>query len=116
MKQKLTLSVILFVAVIGLVLEFVPTNLLVKRFDINNEIINVKAGDIFFIDLQVNQTTGYVWQPKYDTDFLVLKEQEYRDAPGNKTGRVGTEIFLFEASHSGEGFLDFSHLRPWEQE
>ncbi|OGY39459.1 MAG: hypothetical protein A2418_01210 [Candidatus Brennerbacteria bacterium RIFOXYC1_FULL_41_11] len=116
MKKKNFSLVILAIVVLSLALLtyflFVARS---KSFNINDALIEVEAGESFYVYLESNRTTGYAWIPDYDESFLVLEKEEYEDAPGNQLGRGGTDFFFFQAPKKGEGILSFLYSRPWEE-
>lgn len=60
----------------------------------NNQII-AGVGDPFVIELEGNPTTGYEWQLQFDSDKIVLLDQQYKPV-GSKLGRAGCSDSSFE--------------------
>jgi inhibitor of cysteine peptidase len=80
------------------------------------QIINTSVNKEFTIALGSNITTGYSWQPKYDTVAVTLVGNEYKanDTTGKVVGATGTEYFHFKAIKAGNSEISFTYYRPWE--
>ena len=79
--------------------------------------INTAVNQEFTIALGSNITTGYSWQPQYDTNTFTLVGREYKanDTTGKLiVGAPGTEYFHFKASKTGNAKIKFTYYRPWE--
>lgn len=79
--------------------------------------ISVDVGQEFIIALGSNPTTGYSWQPEFDSNNLALTNKEYKadDTTGKQiVGAGGTEYFHFKALKNGESTIKFTYYRPWE--
>lgn len=76
--------------------------------------IHVKLNENFTIDLDSNPSTGYAWNSNYDPNFLKLAYSYYMPTDENCLGAAGTDIFVFEAVHSGETNITFNYQRNWE--
>jgi len=90
----------------------------VKAFTESSQVINTGVNQEFTIALGSNITTGYSWQPDYDTNALNLVEKTYQeqDNTGKQiVGASGTEYFTFKALAKGETKVTFTYQRPWEQ-
>jgi inhibitor of cysteine peptidase len=89
----------------------------VKAYTDSGKTINTKVNQEFTIALGSNITTGYSWQPVFDSTVLEKLNQEYKenDTTGNQiVGAGGTEYFYFKALKSGETKITFTYFRPWE--
>jgi inhibitor of cysteine peptidase len=89
----------------------------VEAYTDSGQAVNIGVNQEFTIALGSNITTGYSWQPKYDTNSLNLVGQEYKDndTTGKQiVGAGGTQYFHFKATKSGETKITFSYYRPWE--
>jgi inhibitor of cysteine peptidase len=80
------------------------------------QIINTSVNQEFTIALGSNITTGYSWQPEYDTSAITLVGNEYKadDTTGKIVGAPGTEYFHFKATKIGNTQISFTYYRPWE--
>ena len=80
------------------------------------QIINTQVNKEFTIALGSNITTGYSWQPKYDTSAVTLVGNEYKanDTTGKVVGAMGTEYFHFKAIKAGNSEISFTYYRLWE--
>jgi inhibitor of cysteine peptidase len=81
--------------------------------------IVVEEGQEFVIVLESNPTTGYQWQLAQPLDeeilSLVKAEFEEREEDG-PLGAPGEERWTFKAEGRGTTTIDFSYVRPWEEE
>jgi len=75
--------------------------------------IKVKKGDAFSISLESNPTTGYSWQPQFDSNYVQLVDSDYVPSQPNLIGGGGKETFDFLALSSGTTEITFSYMRPW---
>jgi len=73
----------------------------------------VKVGTDFHIDLPSNRTTGYRWQPEYDSTFVLLIGVNY-DQISKRAGAGGTESFTFKSLRKGRTIIRMRYGRPWE--
>jgi inhibitor of cysteine peptidase len=77
--------------------------------------VSLRRGERLMIALPGNPTTGYVWKPVDEPDFLVrLEGVEYVTATA-LIGGGGTFYFRYEAESPGIGALSFAYLRPWKE-
>jgi len=76
----------------------------------------VGVGDSFSVILETNPTTGYQWEPEFDSEFIVLVDRNYLENPHTEgmVGVGGTETFNFIAKSSGDLEISFSYFRSWE--
>lgn len=90
----------------------------VQTYSEPGQTINTGVNREFTIALGSNPTTGYGWQPAYDTNALNLLGKTYK--PQDNTGKQlvgagGTEYFNFKALNKGETKVTLAYRRPWEQ-
>jgi len=85
----------------------------VQRFDDPAGPIQVGAKEQFAITLAGNPTTGYEWQASVDSNYLVLRTQEYQPE-GKAIGAGGRTVFQFRALREGETEISFEYHRSWE--
>jgi predicted secreted protein len=90
----------------------------VKKYSASNQTIEATDGEQFMIYLESNPTTGYKWEASFDTAFLKLVKNEYKQNE-SKPGMVGVggiEQFLFEGLKKGDTQIKLTYKRPWEQQ
>lgn len=75
--------------------------------------VNTKVGETFTISLKSNPTTGFSWQPEFDSGFLKLVSKNY-ESDSTLPGSPGVEFFEFEAIKQGEVKVKMIYKRPWE--
>ena len=75
--------------------------------------MNRKVGETFTISLESNPTTGYMWQPGYDSEFLKLVDRKFV-SDSTIPGSPGIEIFEFLALKEGEVKVQMVYKRSWE--
>jgi len=81
-----------------------------------NQQIETKKDERFFVTLAANPTTGYGWQTDFDIIYIELVAKNYVPSSPELIGSGGEEIFEFLAKELGETEITFSYLRPWEEE
>lgn len=89
----------------------------VKTFTDSAEVIDVEVNREFIVALGSNITTGYSWQPKYDSTQFNFSKRVYKadDNTGKPVaGSGGTEYFYFTALQGGNTQIVFTYYRPWE--
>jgi predicted secreted protein len=114
--KKLLVVVLACVALLTVVLSGCTGS--AKAFTESSQVINTGVNQEITIALGSNITTGYSWQPDYDTNALNLVETTYKeqDNTGKQiVGASGTEYFTFKALVKGETEVTFTYQRPWEQ-
>ena len=83
----------------------------------NGHEITVTVGQVLFVELPGNLTTGYGWNYQNNGAALEqLGQREYmEDAhPFGLVGVGGTEIWRFRAVKVGRQVLRLEYARPWE--
>jgi predicted secreted protein len=82
------------------------------------EIIHIKAGKCFSIDLNSNATTGYEWQLSVPlNENIVNNAGKIYVPPVNAIpGAGGKEIWNFITNNPGNTEIIFNYIRPWEKE
>jgi len=80
--------------------------------------IDVQKGQQFTIVLDSNRTTGYRWEPAFNTDsgILELVGSKYEVSDTQKIGAGGREIWFFNAKSTGAIKISFKYARPWESQ
>jgi inhibitor of cysteine peptidase len=114
MNKVFTLSLIVM-ALCAMVL--IGCSSTAMAFNDTSQVINTKLNQEFTIALGSNITTGYSWQPEYDTNALTLVGKEYKadDTTGKYiVGAGGTEYFHYKATKTGNFQISFKYYRPWE--
>lgn len=75
----------------------------------------VNVGNLFRITIDSNPTTGYVWKPSYDTNYLSFVTSTYIAPTSTAYGVAGTEQFDFRALKvTSSTDIVFDYIRPWE--
>jgi predicted secreted protein len=82
------------------------------------KIIEVRAGDSFFINLEENPSTGFNWQWAADRDDIITLESDQFKEPKAEglVGAPGTHEFKFMAVKTGDAVVKFDYSQPWEPE
>jgi inhibitor of cysteine peptidase len=75
--------------------------------------VTATVGEEFIIALEANPTTGYQWEPEYDTSPVQLVNREFSSA-GSGIGSTGSECFRFLALAKGMAPIRFIYKRTWE--
>ena len=80
------------------------------------EIISVKCGDKFKIEVESNPSTGYKWHLLFfDEDILQLISSKFVPDLTNQIGSSGIEQFNFEAIKEGRTSIKIAYKRAWEK-
>lgn len=89
-----------------------------KVLDQNVNLIEVKLGDVFEIELPSHPGTGYTWQVKDNIDTLYLKliKQEYREIGDESLDIPGMDLFEFQALKKGETSITLWYIRLWKKD
>jgi predicted secreted protein len=80
--------------------------------------IVVEVGQEFVIVLESNPTTGYQWQlaEPLEEEVLSLVKTEFEEPEEDLVGAGGEERWTFKAEGRGDTVIDFTYVRPWEEE
>jgi len=77
--------------------------------------LKIKSGENFALSFDGNPTTGYTWEPQFDTNYIKLNWKKFE--PSSKlVGGGGKEMFEFHAIKRGETEIVFIYRRSWEKE
>lgn len=76
-------------------------------------VISARHGDEFVIALDANPTTGFQWEPSFETDVLQLLERR-PPSPGPGVGAGGVARFRFKVVGTRPTWLRFAYRRPWD--
>jgi inhibitor of cysteine peptidase len=110
-------TVILFLAIVASVfggcLQQTPQ---IKEYTSPTQSIEVEARGQFTIVLESNPTTGYKWEPGFDSSLLKVTKSDYKqsDAKAGMVGVGGKEYFTFEAMKKGDTKITMAYKRSWE--
>jgi predicted secreted protein len=76
--------------------------------------IVVEQGQQFPIALFANPSTGFHWQPTFDTGALALQSQTFASNATSTPlpGAGGTEVFVFQALRAGTTSITFEYISP----
>ncbi|MGD9819646.1 MAG: protease inhibitor I42 family protein [Desulfomonilaceae bacterium] len=109
-SKKLCLTLL---PIIALVLNFVflPEFLSLSTAESR---INVRAGESFDVELETNPSTGYQWDPIFDSQFVTLRSSSVEPSPRKLLGAPTIVHFTFDALEAGETYLKFNYKRKWE--
>lgn len=77
--------------------------------------IKANLGKEFAISLKANPTTGYVWESKFDENFLKLKKEIFKPFSPEAVGTGGKEEFTFLPIKTGKTRVKMLYKRPWEK-
>ena len=90
----------------------------VKIKEVEEEEVEVNAGDSFKVTLCSNPTTGFEWSESAQIgDQTVMEQVKHRfAAPKNKqlAGAAGQEIWTFRALKEGTTTISMEYSQPWE--
>ncbi len=89
--------------------------------------MQVAVGQMFTIEFEGNQTTGYRWTADYSRPDIEFVKDEYvphdweappnmdaASAPNGRVGVGGTHHFTFGAVRPSHSQIKFEYVRPWE--
>jgi len=76
--------------------------------------LDVMLGQNFTVQLQSNPSTGYQWQPTYNTTSVKLVNQTYM-AGAALPGAPGAEVFTFQGLKAGTSAAMFNYVSPANQ-
>lgn len=77
--------------------------------------MKVKLNKEFVITMDGYQTAGYVWEPEFDSNFLILKGKIVEPSYPTTIGVGAKEKFVFTAIKTGETDVIMRLKRPWEK-
>ena len=77
--------------------------------------MDVGLGKTFEIKVESNPSTGFVWEPIYDGEFLDLLGEEFEKTT-DRIGAGGVSEFSFIPLRIGRTHLTMQLSRPWETE
>ena len=80
--------------------------------------ITVVQGEVFYVSLESNRTTGFQWRlgRPFDEQVLQYVRTDYRGGHEAVPGAGGIELWVFRAVGRGSAQLFFEYARPWEKE
>ncbi len=77
--------------------------------------IEARIGERFFIVLSSNPSTGYRWEASYEDGALELLGEEY-ERSSDLIGAGGHQTFTFLPLRNGETVVHLRYRRPWLKE
>lgn len=75
---------------------------------------NVKVGKTFFIELETNPSTGYQWNPVFDSEYFILESSVVEGRNERIVGAPTKVRFTFVPIKSGISVIVFNYTRSWE--
>lgn len=83
-----------------------------------DKLVTADRGDVLYVNLDANPTTGYVWQiaGEYDEDMLRRIGKFGYKHNSDRLGAGGIQTFRFEALKKGRTAIAFEYKRPWEKD
>jgi predicted secreted protein len=78
------------------------------------EKVEAWVGKQFEIALGANPSTGYVWEPHFDSNRISLVSRRYRSEQ-KMVGGAGCEVFTFLALERGKTEIEMILKRRWEK-
>lgn len=78
--------------------------------------IDVREGEAFEITLKANPSTGYNWNPVFDSQYLQMNTRKMEPGPSGRPGAPGLERFTFVSLKPGKAWLEFRYSRSWERD
>ncbi|MDD3471393.1 MAG: protease inhibitor I42 family protein [Syntrophaceae bacterium] len=109
-SRQLCMKLLLIIALVlnfVFLLEFCSLSMAESKID-------VRVGESFDVKLDTNPSTGYQWDPIFDSQFVKLKSSSVEPSPGKLLGAPTVVYFNFEALKAGETYLKFNYKRKWE--
>jgi len=82
-----------------------------------DQTVRVTPGQMLEVVLDANPSTGYTWTIVSAPEFLQAEgEPGFRsEAASDIVGAGGKQTLEFSVTASGDGALELSYVRPWEQ-
>ena len=78
--------------------------------------LDVMQGQNFTIQLQANSaSTGYTWQPSYNTGDITLVNQTYMAASSSLIGAPGAQVFTLRGTQPVASVITFNYMSPANQ-
>ena len=87
-----------------------------SSFALAGSALSVTVGQTFDIELETNPSTGYSWNPVFQSDYLALKSRKVEPRPGKLLGAPVKESFTFIPLKSGACEIEFRYSRSWEKD
>jgi predicted secreted protein len=81
------------------------------------EIVKLKKGKTFVLQLKGLASAGYTWQYTADREEIIVVEVEYKLAAPltqKNAGASANEIFTITALEKGDTIIHFTQVRSWE--
>jgi len=82
------------------------------------KVIEVRAGDSFYIKLEENPSTGFTWHYTADNDDILILDSDQFIPPKTEglVGAPGAHEYKFLAFKTGETKVQFDYYQEWEPE
>ena len=89
-----------------------------KKYSDPDRIVEVMVGEDFIIALDSNPTTGYIWEAKFNSNFIKHDKEIDRKfySASERIGAGGKEEFKFQPLKSGKTEIIMLYKRVWEAE
>jgi len=102
--------------IIKLLFVFLSLIILSSYAFCGEQVIRVKTGNNFKIELKSNPTTGYQWQlaKPLNKKIVDLVSSDYIPPKTNLVGAGNKEIWVFKAVKKGKTEILLKYARPWE--
>lgn len=80
----------------------------------HGEPMTAAQGQDFTITLRSNPSTGYHWEPQFDSTALVLTDSVFVSDPNphNLVGVPGSQVFTFQGLAKGTSTILFNNVSP----
>jgi predicted secreted protein len=75
----------------------------------------VSKGQNFTIQLQSNPSTGYHWEPTYNSAYIMLVNRAFASGTSANpllVGASGTDTFTFQGTREGTSVITFNNISP----
>ena len=115
--MRRSMTVVLFLAIAaGVFGGCLQQNPQIKEYTNPDQAVEVAVSVQFTIVLESNPTTGYKWEPGFDTSLLKATKSDYKqsDVKAGLVGAGGKEYFTFEALKKGDTKITMTYKRSWE--
>jgi len=78
-------------------------------------LISIKVGGIYTIDLEENSTTGYKWHCNITNPSIVgIESEKFIPPSGNRIGAPGEHVWIIKGLKPGTTEIVFKYYRDWE--